>query len=70
VVVIAKGTPVAGRVAEADSASLGGSGGSLTMEVTSANASDGQAVPLEYTSQKEGARRDADAQHHRSPAPA
>lgn len=59
VVVIAKGTPVTGRVAEADSASLGGSGGSLTMEFSSVNTVDGHAVPLKYTSQKEGARTKA-----------
>lgn len=59
VVVIAKGAPVTGRVAEADSASLGGSGGSLTMEFSSVNTVDGHAVPLKYTSQKEGARTKA-----------
>lgn len=59
VVVIAKGAPVTGRVAEADSASLGGSGGSLTMEFSSVTAVDGHVVPLKYTSQKEGARTKA-----------
>jgi hypothetical protein len=59
VVVIAKGAAVTGRVAEADSASLGGSGGSLTMEFSSVNTVDGRAVPLKYTSQKEGARTKA-----------
>lgn len=59
VVVIAKGTPVAGRVGEADSASLGGSGGSLAMEFSSVRTVDGQNVPLKYTSQKEGARTKA-----------
>jgi hypothetical protein len=58
-VLIAKGTPVTGRVAAADSASLGGSGGSLTMEFSSVQTVDGHAVPLKYTSQKEGARTKA-----------
>lgn len=54
-VLIKKGTPVVARVGDVDSASLGGSGGSLKIEVDSTTAVDGQMVPLHYESQaKEG----------------
>jgi len=54
-VLIKKGTPVVARVGDVDSASLGGSGGSLKIEVDSTTAVDGQTVPLHYESQaKEG----------------
>lgn len=54
-VLIKKGTPVVARVGEVDAASLGGSGGSMKIEVDSTTAVDGQTVPLHYESQaKEG----------------
>lgn len=54
-VLIKKGTPVVARVGDVDSASLGGSGGTLRIEVESTTAVDGQTVPLHYESQaKEG----------------
>jgi hypothetical protein len=54
-VLIKKGTPVEARVGDVDSASLGGSGGSLKVAVDSTTAVDGQKVPLNYESQaKEG----------------
>lgn len=54
-VLIKKGTPVVARVGEVDSASLGGSGGSIKIEIDSTTAVDGQSVPLHYESQaKEG----------------
>lgn len=54
-VLIKKGTPVVVRVGEVDSASLGGSGGSIKIEIDSTTAVDGQSVPLHYESQaKEG----------------
>jgi hypothetical protein len=54
-VLIRKGTPVVARVGDVDSASLGGSGGSIKIEIDSTTAVDGQSVPLHYESQaKEG----------------
>ncbi len=54
-VLIKKGTPVVARVGDVDSASLGGSGGSLKIVVDSTTAVDGQTVPLNYESvAKEG----------------
>lgn len=54
-VLIRKGTAVVARVGAVDSASMGGSGGSLKIEVDSTTAVDGQTVPLHYESQaKEG----------------
>lgn len=54
-VLIKKGTPVVARVGDVDSASLGGSGGSVKIEVDSTTAVDGQTVSLKYESQaKEG----------------
>lgn len=54
-VLIRKGTPVIARVGEVDSASLGGSGGSIKIEIDSTTTVDGQTVPLHYDSQaKEG----------------
>lgn len=54
-VLIKKGTPVVARIGEVDAASLGGSGGSIKIEVESTTAVDGQTVPLNYESQtKEG----------------
>lgn len=54
-VLIRKGTPVAARVGEVDAASLGGSGGSIKIEIDSTTTVDGQSVPLHYESQaKEG----------------
>ncbi|MBX3703084.1 MAG: hypothetical protein KF822_04870 [Steroidobacteraceae bacterium] len=54
-VLIKKGTPVVAHVGEVDAASLGGSGGSIRIEVDSTTAVDGQTVPLHYESQaKEG----------------
>jgi len=54
-VLIKKGTPVVALIGEVDAASLGGSGGSVKIEVQSTTAVDGQSVPLHYESQaKEG----------------
>lgn len=54
-VLIKKGTPVEARVAEVDSASMGGSGGSLKIAIDSTKAVDGQTVALNYeTTTKEG----------------
>ena len=54
-VLIKKGTAVVAHVGEADAASLGGSGGSVKIDIDSTTAVDGQTVPLHYESQaKEG----------------
>lgn len=54
-VLIKKGTPVVARIGEVDAASLGGSGGSVKIEIESTTAVDGQSIPLHYESQaKEG----------------
>jgi hypothetical protein len=54
-VLIKKGTPVIARVGDVDSASLGGSGGSLKIVVESTTAVGGEIVPLNYESEaKEG----------------
>ena len=50
-VLIKKGTAVVAHVGEADAASLGGSGGSIKVDMDSTTAVDGQTVPLHYESQ-------------------